>query len=99
MGSILGRIFGAFSGGGGAAEAPQAEPQEYKGYTIVAAPRSDAGQWLTAGTIRREVDGEMLTHDFIRADRHPDLDTAVTHSERKARQIIDEQGDGLFRRS
>ena len=93
MASILSRLFGSGSGGG---EAKTADPVEHKGFTIIAAPRSDGGQWITAGTISKDVGGELRSHDFIRADRHTDRDSAVEYSTRKAKQIIDEQGDRLF---
>ena len=38
----------------------------------------------------------MKEHRFIRADRYPSLDVATEIALSKARQIIDEQGDGLF---
>jgi len=98
MASFIGRIFGALAGGGGDAPAAGAV-SEYKGYTISAAPKSDGGQWITAGTISREIDGETRVHDFVRADRHADREAAVAYSEKKAHQIIDEQGDAIFRQA
>ena len=95
MGSFLGKIKKALSGGGGEGEAagPSAE---YKGFTITAAPRREGGQWLTAGVIAKEIDGEMKEHQFIRADRHGSKDGAESFSLDKARQIVDEQGERLF---
>lgn len=93
MAGFLSRLFGGGSGEGGGTVG---EPESYKGYTITAAPRPDGGQWLTAGTIVKEVGGETRRHDFIRADRHADREGAAAFSLRKARQIIDEQGDRVF---
>lgn len=43
------------------------------------------------------IDGEAKEHKFIRADRHASMEDAVTFSLAKGRQIVDEQGDRLFR--
>ena len=70
---------------------------EYNGYEIQPAARPQGGQWLTAGIIRKEVDGEMKEHSFLRADTHPSQKAADDFALVKGRQIIDEQGDRLFR--
>ena len=44
-----------------------------------------------------EVDGEMKTHTLIRADTIGELEAAKQASTAKARQMIDEQGEGIFR--
>ena len=93
MAGFFSRLFG---GGGETQEDVGGTAEDYQGYSIVAAPKKDGSQWLTAGTISREIDGEVKTHDFIRADRHGDRQEAATFSSRKARQIVDEQGDRLF---
>jgi len=69
----------------------------HKGFTITAAPFRNEGQFQTAGTVTREIDGEMKEHRFIRADRHASMEDAVQFSLAKGRQIIDEQGDRIFR--
>jgi hypothetical protein len=94
MASFLSRLFGGAKDDAG--EAAPAEPETYKGFTIVPAPMPNGGQFNTAGTITKEIDGEMKEHKFIRADTHAGRDEAVRHSLTKARQIIDEQGDRLF---
>lgn len=97
IGSMLGKLFG---GGAQDAEAPQAaESIEYNGFTITATPIREGGQFRTAGTISREIDGEVKTAQFIRADNHSDRQSAVSHSERKAQQIVDEQGAAMFDRA
>lgn len=70
---------------------------EHKGFLITAAPFKNEGQFQTAGTISREVDGAMKEHRFIRADRHASHEDAVIFSLSKGRQIVDEQGERLFR--
>jgi len=97
IGQLLGKIFG---GGGNSPATPEpAEAVEYKGFTITAAPIKEGGQFKTAGTISKELDGEQRSAQFIRADNHSDRQTAVDHSERKAQQIIDEQGENMFERA
>ena len=98
IGGLLGKLFGG--GGGGARETePEAgEAVEHGGFTIVPAPIKEGGQWRTAGTISREVDGVARSARFIRADNHADRQGAIDHSVRKAMQIIDEQGPALLER-
>lgn len=97
----LGTLFSKILGGGGNTPDASAEPAEsvdYNGFTITAAPIKEGGQFRTAGTISKEVAGEMRTTQFIRADNHSDRQSAVSHSERKAQQIVDEQGEAMFER-
>lgn len=93
--SFLKRLFGL--GGGGGEEAPvEGEKAEYKGYAIQSTPFKAEGQYQTAGVITREIDGEVKEHRFIRADRFPTADVASEVAIRKARQMIDQQGDRIF---
>jgi hypothetical protein len=73
-----------------------ADPVEYKGFIIRAAPYKNNGQYQTAGTIEREIGGVRKEHRFIRADAYAAYDDAVTFTVNKARQIIDLQGDKIF---
>lgn len=86
--------FGLGKGAAGADKA--AEATEYEGFTIVPAPRKHAAGWLTAGTIRKNLPDGVKEHQFIRADTYASWDDAVAFCVRKAKQIIDEQGDRLF---
>ena len=98
----LGSLFGKLLGGStkeGANAAEPAEAVEYNGFTIIAAPLKEGGQFKTAGSIVKDVSGETKTATFVRADNHADRQSAVSHSERKAKQIIDEQGEGMFSRA
>jgi hypothetical protein len=95
--SFLKRLFG---GGGEAAEATDAKPAkqiEHKGFTIVAAPYKADGQFQTCGMISKEVGGVVKEHKFVRADRFATMEDAVDVSIRKGQQIVDEQGEGIFR--
>ena len=81
------------------AEAAPAAPEaaiEYKGYSIRAAPQQQGGQWTTEGIITKDFpDGAKESH-FIRAEKHPDRNDAVSFSVVKAKLIIDQQGDQMF---
>lgn len=86
---------------GGKSSSPPVERQgalvEYKGFTIRPSPYMEAGQYQTAGYIEKTLNGVMKSHRFVRADRQADFDAAVAFTTLKARQLIDEQGEGLFR--
>ena len=86
---LLSRLFG-----GGAVAA---EPVEYNGYRIRPAPYPRRGQYQTCGIIEKEVAGERKEHRFVRAETHPSRETAIAFSIAKAKQIIDEQGERIFR--
>lgn len=86
-----------FGGGGAAKEEPPLDPVEYKGFVIRPAPFVEGGQYQVCGLIAREIDGELKEHRFIRADRFASRDDAVDIALRKARQMIDEQGERIFR--
>jgi hypothetical protein len=91
--SFLSALFGRL-----AATEPEkaSEPVEYKGYIIRAAPFKSEGQYQTAGTIEREIDGVHREHRFIRADAFPSYEDAVNFTLGKARQIVDLQGERMF---
>jgi hypothetical protein len=76
--------------------AKAAEPVEYKGFIIRAAPYKNNGAYQTAGSIERDVDGARKEHRFIRADSYASYDDAVSFTLNKARQIIDLQGERIF---
>lgn len=82
--------------GGAAKEEPPLEPVEHKGFLIRPAPFVEDGQYQTCGIITREIDGEIREHRFVRADRFATREDAVDVTLRKARHLIDEQGDRIF---
>lgn len=95
--SFLKKLFGGKSGDAPAAnDAHRSQPQEYKGFVVVATPYRENGQYQLCGVISKEIDGAAREHRFIRADRFPGLDDAVEMTFLKARQIIDQQGERLF---
>ena len=94
---LLDRLFGGKSAGDKAGGAKEGAAVEYKGFRIHPAARPQNGQWLTAGVIRKEIDGELKEHRFLRADTHPSAEAANDFAVIKGRQIIDEQGERIFR--
>jgi hypothetical protein len=76
--------------------AKAAEPIEYKGFMIRAAPYKNNGAYQTAGSIERDIDGVRKEHRFIRADVYASYEDAVNFTLSKARQIIDLQGERMF---
>ncbi len=76
-----------------------AEAVDYKGYKIRPTSRQEGSQWRTAGLIFKDFPDAVKEQAFIRADMHASKDDADACSILKAKRIIDEQGDGLFRDS
>lgn len=91
--SFLKRLFG---GSQDKPEESRGTPVDYNGFTIVPAPFKEGGQYQVCGIITKSVGGTPLEHKFIRADRFPGYDDAVETTMRKARQLVDEQGDRMF---
>ncbi|MBN9437000.1 HlyU family transcriptional regulator [Bosea sp. (in: a-proteobacteria)] len=86
----------------GRKEATPAEPvalktAEHKGFTIHAMPFQEGGQHQLCGVIEKEIDGELKSYRFIRADRFPGAQEAADFALVKGRQLIDEQGEKIFR--
>ena len=89
-----------FGGGGGEVkEAAPAPGEEYKGFTIRPTPMPVGSEYQLAGTIEKEIDGELKTYSFVRADRMSSRDEAASYALAKGRQIVDEQGAGVFKQS
>ena len=59
--------------------------------TIVPTPKQDKGGWTTEGLIEREVNGEIESRHFIRAETHMERDQAISHTIMKGQRIIDEE--------
>jgi hypothetical protein len=89
------KLFG--SGSVEETEGERGAAEEYKGFTIRAAPYKSEGQFQTAGIVEKEIAGVRKEHKFIRADRHASYDDAVAFSLSKARQLVDEQGEQIFK--
>lgn len=89
--SFLKKIFG---GGSNAKSAHAAVT--YNGYEIIPQPRAEGAQFRLYGTISKEIDGTLKEHILIRADMFSNQDDAVNETLRKAKKLIEEQGDRIF---
>jgi len=84
--------------GGEKSEKPaKHEAVDYKGFSVVPTPRKAPGGWTTEGIISKGVGEDIRSERFIRADMLMSEEDAVDYSVAKARKIIDEQGDRLFK--
>jgi hypothetical protein len=90
--SFLKKLFG----GGGESASAKAPSEDYEGYRITAPPIAEGTAFRVAATIEKEVGGETKTHKLIRADTVQGQEAAEAACFRKARQVIDEQGDRIF---
>ena len=90
--SFLKKLFG------GIENPPQEQVGEtYEGFHITPTPEREGTHYRICARIEKEVNGETLSHTLIRADTIGDADEAAAASVAKAKQMIDEQGDLLFR--
>lgn len=89
--SLFSKLFG---GGGSAASEP--EPETYEGFRIFPEPIKESGGYRLGARIEKEVGGETRVHQLIRADVFQSEDEAVNFSVSKAKQMIDQMGEGLF---
>ncbi len=88
--SILSKLFG----GGG--EKPPAPPEQYQGFDIHVDPMRDGPRWRIAARIEKEIDGEVKTHQLVRADTLESHDAAAEATLAKAKMLIDQQGVAIF---
>jgi hypothetical protein len=96
--SILRSLWRRLSGSrdSGAPDEPEQPATEYNGYRIRPAPYPSRGQFQTAGIIEKDFGDGPKEYRFVRAETHPSRADAATFAISKAKQIIDEQGDGVF---
>ena len=90
--SFLKKLFG---GGGLAAE--EAVTETYKEFTIIPTPIKEGGTYRVSATIEKTIDGERRQHHLVRADTVEGLQAAQEASVRKAKQVIDEQAEHIFK--
>lgn len=95
--SFLKTLFGGGKNEGAGGEPKELGREEYKGFVIRAIEMKAGGEYQLCGAVEKEIDGETKVHNFIRADRMSSADQVATLALSKGRQIIDEQGDNLFR--
>ncbi len=89
--SIFSKLFG------GGKPKPQAEPIHHNDCLIYPEPQSEQGGFRVAARIEKDFDGETKTHQLIRADKCQSMEEAVETSSLKAKMLIDQQGDSIFR--
>lgn len=88
---------------GSAASAKPTEPKttaraEHAGFLIEAQPyRAEGGHYQTAGIVSKGEGEARREHRFVRADSFPTIEDASDFALRKGRQLIDEQGDKMFK--
>ena len=95
---MIGKLFSKLFGGGGDApsQSKAHPPVVYNEFEIISEPQPVSGQWQIAGRIEKETDGHRKVHIFIRADMLPSEEEAVSQTVRKAKLMIDQQGDKIF---
>lgn len=83
--------------GGGEPSAPKPVAREvYKDFIIEASPMAEGGQFRLRAVIRESEAQDARQVNVIRADLFASADMAAQFAITKARQVIDEQGRGLF---
>lgn len=99
MASFFSKIMSAFSGSPSKeSAAPEVTvPHSHGECVIYPTPIAEGSQYRLAGRIEKPVNGEILVHEFVRADTFSSRDDAVEFTVRKARLLIDQMGDSLFR--
>ncbi len=90
-------LFSKLFGGGKSKPEPEAEAEVYEGFRIIPAPQSESDGYRLGARIEKEIDGEVKVHHLLRADVIRSLEEAHAFSIRKAKQVIDEQGERIFR--
>lgn len=90
--SLLSKLFGGAKG-----KAQEPTSTEHQGYRITPEPAREGSKFRIGARIEKDIDGETKTHKLVRADVMDSHDDAVTVSINKAKQMIDEQGERIFR--
>lgn len=71
--------------------------ESHKGFLIKVLEMRVGSEYQLAGLIEKDIDGERKSYRFVRADRIGNKDDLIAIALNKGRQIIDEQGAGIFR--
>ena len=95
--SKLKAAWARLTGPAGEADEAAVPATEYKGFRIRPTPYRVNSGYQTSGIIEKDTPDGVKEHRFIRADTHPGRDDAIAFTIQKAKQIIDLQGDGIFR--
>lgn len=89
--SLLSKLFG-----GAKPTETAAISVEHQGFAITPIPIREGSRYRISARIDKVVAGEARSHTLIRADVTDSYDDAAEASVRKAKQMIDEQGERLF---
>ncbi len=81
---------------GSPAEQPQAEPVLHEGFRIFVDPIKESAGFRVAARIEKEIGGEVRTHRMVRADTVSTAEAAAEMTLRKAKSLIDQQGESIF---
>lgn len=93
---MIGKFFSRLFGGSEQTQPEDHPPVFYNEFEIIPEPQLANGQWQISGRIEKETDGHRKVHIFIRADMLPSEEEAISQTVRKAKLLIDQQGDGIF---
>lgn len=74
----------------------EVEPVLHKDFQIFADPIKEGSVYRVAARIEKETDGERRSQRMVRADTTNSFDEAAEVAVFKAKQVIDQQGEGLF---
>lgn len=95
--SFLKKLFGGGSADSVSDAGPRVAAEDsHEGFEIAATPIPEGGQYRLAATITKEIGGETKTHKLVRADLFQTEDEAARFAIRKAKLVIDEQGERIF---
>lgn len=92
--SFFAKLFG---GGTDTPKTSNTPAEEHAGFKIYVEPMKEAAGYRISARIEKDVDGETQSHHMIRADVCQNLDEAHSTSLLKAKMLIDQQGDAIFR--
>ena len=91
--SLFSALKSMFSSDNSPSEPVPMQSEDYKGYSLTPSPMADGSQFRVNGTISK---GE-LSHKFIRADVIATKEACAQEFLRKAKLMIDQVGDDLFK--
>ena len=91
--SLFAKLFG---GGSKTPETPP-EPEMHNGFAIYPEPAKGTGGYRIGARIEKEIDGELKSHQMLRADVLGSEEDAKAESLRKAKIFIDQMGERIFR--
>ena len=95
--SFLKKLFGGGADKTGPAGDTVMGEESYKGFAIKAIEMKAGGELQLAGIIEKDIGGELKTYRYIRAERMSSREDLVALALSKGRQIIDEQGEQIYR--